>query len=144
MFFYGVHGIEGLFTVMGTGCESITRTTTDRADLLIGKWRDGRIGSFRGIRDGKSGFGAIAFGSRGIVSIDQASGYPQLCQQIADFFQTKQAPVSAEETIEIFAFMEAADESKRQDGSSVALKPLIEKATELASEKVAKLRRNAQ
>ena len=47
-----------------------------------------------------------------------------------NFFKTKKPPVSAEETIELFAFMEAADESKRSDGKPVTLKEVLEKATE--------------
>jgi hypothetical protein len=41
------------------------------------------------------------------------------------FFQTRQAPVSPEETIELFAFMEAADESKRRGGAPVAIADVL-------------------
>jgi len=37
------------------------------------------------------------------------------------FFQTGMAPVPPEETIEIFAFMEAADESKNKGGAQVKI-----------------------
>ena len=43
-------------------------------------------------------------------------GYEPLVVEIAKFFKTGKPPVSAEETLEIFAFMEAADESKRKGG----------------------------
>ena len=95
MFFYGVHGIEGLFAIMGTGCESVVRVTTDDTDVLTGVWRDGRVGTFRGIRKGKSDFGATAFGSKGIVTVNRASAYPELCTEIAHFFHTGAPPVSA-------------------------------------------------
>lgn len=130
MFFYGIHGIEGLFTVMGTGCESVTRTKTDGTDVLVGVWNDGRLGTFRGIRDGKSDFGATAFGTKGIVTVNRASAYQELCEHIAHFFHSGEPPVSAEETIEIFAFMEAADESKRRGGGPVKLSEVIEQAKE--------------
>ncbi len=46
-FWYGIHGVEPLFTVMGTGCESVTRIHTAGTDMAVGVWKDGRIGTFR-------------------------------------------------------------------------------------------------
>jgi hypothetical protein len=57
---------------MGPGCQSVTRTSTPDADLVVGRWRDG-------------------------------------------------PPVSAEETLEVPAFMEAADLSKKEGGRPVNL-----------------------
>lgn len=136
MFFYGIHGIEGLFTVMGPGCVSVTRAATDGTDHLTGVWSDGRIGTFRGLRRGKSGYGVTAFGSQGIVTVGRSGGYEQLCQQIAVFFQTGKPPVSPEETLEIFAFMEAADESKRLGGIPVKLAEVLARARKEAFTKI--------
>ena len=74
----------------------------------------GRVGTFRGIRQGKSDYGALAFGSKGIVYGHGYGGYEPLLVEICRFFRTGRPPVEAKETLEIFAFMEAADESKRQ------------------------------
>ena len=52
-FWYGVHGVEPLFTIMGTGCRSVTRVHTEGTDVAVGVWSDGRIGTFRGIRAGR-------------------------------------------------------------------------------------------
>jgi hypothetical protein len=128
MFFYGVHGIEALFTLMGTGCETVTRVQTKDTDLVIGTWTGGRIGSYRGIRQNKSDFGAVAFGTKAIVLAEKSGGYEDLCREIANFFRTRRPPVSPEETLEIFAFMEAADESKRGGGMAVAVKEILRKA----------------
>ncbi len=116
MFFYGIHGIEPLFVLMGTGCETVTRVQTKDTDLVTGVWKDGRVGTYRGIRRNKADFGAVAFGSKAIVPAGKGGGYEELCHEIGRFFKTGKPPVSPEETIEIFAFMEAADESKRQGG----------------------------
>ena len=59
-----------------------------------------------------------------------------MCQEIAKFFKTRQPPVTAQETIEIFTFMEAADESKRQSGKPVALKDVLDKARAQAASKL--------
>ncbi|HKQ37119.1 MAG TPA: gfo/Idh/MocA family oxidoreductase [Verrucomicrobiae bacterium] len=136
MFFYGIHGIEPLYALMGTGCETVTRIQTKDTDLVSGVWKDGRVGTYRGIRANKADFGAIAFGSKGIVQTGKEGGYDELCHEIARFFKTGQVPVPPEETIEIFAFMEAAEESKRQGGAPVSLKDVLTKARAAAEAKL--------
>jgi predicted dehydrogenase len=128
LFWYGIHGVETLYTIMGPGCRSVTRTHTKGTDVVTGTWKDGRVGTFRGIRNGASGYGALVFGSKGIAPSGGYGGYEPLVVEICKFFKTGRPPVSAEETIEIFAFMEAADESKRQGGAPVSLESVLEKA----------------
>ena len=117
MFFYGIHGIEPLYVLMGTGCEKVSRIQTKDTDLVCGLWKDGRVGTYRGIRRNKADFGTTAFGSKAIASSAREGGYEELCREIVRFFKTGKPPVTAEETIEIFAFMEAADQSKKQGGA---------------------------
>src|SRR4030095_4663569 len=105
MFFYGIHGIEPLYALMGIGCETVTRIQTKDTDLVSGTWKDGRVGTYRGIRKNRADFGAIAFGSKAIVQSGKEGGYDELCREIGKFFRTKVSPVRPEETIEIFAFM---------------------------------------
>lgn len=136
LFWYGVHGVETLYTVMGTGCVSVTRVHTDGADVVIGTWSDGRIGTFRGIRAGKSDYGATIFGKNGIAQTGKYEGYKPLVEQIATFFKTRRAPIKSEETLELFAFMEAADESKRQGGAVVKIADVMQKARLEAARKV--------
>jgi hypothetical protein len=137
MFFYGIHGIEPLFVLMGTGCETVSRVQTKDTDLVSGVWRGGRIGTYRGIRGNNAAFGAVAFGSKAIVPASKGGGYEALCVQIGRFFKTRTPPVSAEETIEIFAFMEAADESKRRGGAQVSLADVLARAKAEAATKLA-------
>jgi hypothetical protein len=128
LFWYGIHGVETLFTIMGPGCESVTRVHTAGTDVVTGTWKDGRVGTFRGIRSGKSEYGAVVFGAKGIAPSGGSGGYEPLVVEICKFFRTGKPPVSAEETLEIFAFMEAADESKRQGGVPVTLANVMAKA----------------
>jgi hypothetical protein len=137
MFFYGIHGIEQLFTIMGPGCETVSRATTKDVDVLTGIWKDGRIGTYRGIGNGMArDYGAVAFGKKAILTAKRDGGYEDLCKEIVKFFQTGKPPVTADQTIEIFAFMEAADESKRQGGAPVALATVLAKAKKDAAAKV--------
>ncbi|MCP4511480.1 MAG: Gfo/Idh/MocA family oxidoreductase, partial [Fuerstiella sp.] len=114
LFWYGIHGCETLFTAMGPGVATVVRTKTANYDQVTGTWGDGRIGTFRGIRAGKGGYGGTAFGTKGSGPIGGYDGYAPLLVEIVKFFKTGVPPVSAEETTDIYAFMEAADESKRQ------------------------------
>ncbi|WP_040549521.1 Gfo/Idh/MocA family protein [Pedosphaera parvula] len=127
-FWYGIHPTEALFTVMGPDCVSVVRTSTPDTDVATGVWAGGRVGTFRGARNSSvaSVHKVTVFGSKAVV--EQAKGtddYAPLVRQIMNFFQTGIAPVPNEETIAIYAFMEAADESKRQGGKSVKIADVI-------------------
>lgn len=128
LFWYGIHGVETLYTIMGTGCQTVTRVKTKDFDEVVGVWNDGRIGTYRGIRAGAASYGATVFGDKGIAPSGGYEGYRPLVVEIAKFFKTGTPPVSAEETIEILAFMEAADESARQGGQPVTIASVMEKA----------------
>jgi hypothetical protein len=136
MFFYGIHGIEPLYALMGTGCRTVTRIQTADTDLVSGVWEDGRVGTYRGIRRNKADFGAVAFGTKGIAQSGRDGGYEGLCREIGRFFKSRKVPVPAEETVELFAFMEAADESKRKGGAPVSLADVLAKARLEAAKKV--------
>jgi predicted dehydrogenase len=127
LFFYGIHGVEPLFVLMGMGCQTVTRATSKDTDFVTGVWKDGRVGTYRGLHKGKTTFGATIYGTNAIAQLGKAGDYQDLCREIARFFKTRQAPVPPEETLEVLAFMEAADESKRQGGAPVALADVLAK-----------------
>ena len=127
LFWYGIHGCESLFTVMGMGCMSVKRMEEDGKIKVVGEWPENRIGTYR---EGK-GYGGEAVGDMGSAEVGSYDGYEPLVRVIAKFFRTAEPPVSAAETIEIYAFMEAADESKRQGGAEVKLATVISKAREV-------------
>jgi len=128
LFWYGIHGVEPLFTVMGPGCRTVRRTHTEHFDLVVGIWEDGRIGSVRGTRQGRHAYGGTAFGAGGIAPVGEFEGYGPLVVKILEFFKTGRPPIEPHETLEIYGFMEAADESKRRGGAPVLLQEVLEKA----------------
>ena len=134
LFWYGIHGVEALFTVMGTGCQSVSRTSSADFDVAVGLWEGGRIGTFRGIRKGSGGYGGTVFGEKGKVTLERYGGYQPLVAAIVHFFKTGEVPVTEAETLEIYAFMEAADESKRQGGGPVTLESVLAQARAAAAE----------
>lgn len=119
LFWYGIHGVETLFTIMGPGCRQVTRTKTADTDLVVGSWGDGRVGTFRGHRTGPHTFGATVFGMKKTAHAGRFEGYEPLLVEIAKFFRTGNPPVSAAESLEIIAFMEAAQRSGDTGGSAV-------------------------
>lgn len=133
MAWYAIHGIETLFTIMGTGCETVQRTNTEGSDFLVGKWKDGRIGTVRGIRDGKNVYGGMVLTDKGMVEGGAYEGYDVLLVEVMKFFTSKVAPISKEETLEIFAFIEAADMSKKNGGKSVSIQEAMKKGQKEAN-----------
>lgn len=131
-FWYGIHGVEILYMIMGPGCQTVTRVHTPGTDVAVGVWKDGRVGSFRGLREGKADYatlyGATVYGSKANVCGGKYNGHEPLVVEIVKFFKTGKAPVTAAETLELYAFMEAADESKRQGGRPASVRSVLEKA----------------
>jgi len=140
LFWYGIHGCEALFAVMGPGCRTVGRTRTADSDLVTGVWGGGRIGTFRGLRAGAHSYGGTAFGTKGIAPVGTNSGYRPLVVEIVNFFRTGVPPVSEQETVELLAFMEAADQSRRENGGTVAMAEIIAKAEATAQTAVARHR----
>ncbi|CAN5169477.1 Gfo/Idh/MocA family oxidoreductase [soil metagenome] len=127
LFWYGIHGIETIYTIMGRGCKQVVRVHQEDTDLVVGTWQDGRIATFRGTRNRKHDYGGTAFGKTEIGAFSADGDYEPLLKEIVQFFKTGNPPVSAEETIEICTFMEAADESKRLGGVPVELENILKK-----------------
>ena len=137
LFWYGIHGVEALFTVMGTGCETVTRgKTADGKIEVIGEWVGGRIGTFR---EGK-GYGGKATGREGRSRRRRVRRLPPADRRDRQVLPHQAAAGRAEaETLEIYAFMEAADESKRSGGAPVKLADVMAKAQPLADKRLAEL-----
>ena len=138
LYWYAIHGCESLFTVMGTGCESVVqRATPDGRIEVVGTWKGGRTGIFREVETkAKVQYGGMAKGEKGDAPVGAYDGYAPLVDEIVKFFQTKQSPVPTEETIELFAFMSAAEESKLLGGKPVTTTEVLAKALANGKEEV--------
>ncbi len=120
---YGIHPVEMLYTLLGMGCEEVSMFSTPNSDLVVGKWKGGRIGSVRTLRP-YGGYGAVVFRPKAVVQSPPkaAAGYRPLLVEVIKFFQTKTPPVPNEETLEMFAFMDAAQRSKAEGGKPMRLR----------------------
>ena len=125
LFWYGIHAVEKCYTLMGTGCETVVRTHTAETDVVTGVWAGGRVATVRGNRNAPHTYGTVEFGTEAIREGKQSPGYRPLVAEIIAFTGRGIAPVAPAETVEILAFMEAADESKRRGGVPVSLAEVI-------------------
>lgn len=125
LFWYGVHPTEALFAILGAECESVVRTHTPDTDVVTGVWKGGRVGTLIGIRNAAAPYRVTVFGTKAVLDQKPGGDYAPLVREVMTFFQTGMAPVSAAETVALFAFMEAADESKRRGGQPVKLSDVL-------------------
>ncbi|MBP1659895.1 MAG: translocation protein TolB, partial [Candidatus Aminicenantes bacterium] len=135
LYWYGIHGVEILFTVMGTGCRSVSRFRTEDTEFCVGQWEGGRIGTFRGLRSSEHSYGGTVFAEKKIAYLPMGSDYAPMLKAIARFFATGRPPVTPDETIEIYAFMTAADRSKAQGGRPVLIADVLAEARAEAAQR---------
>jgi hypothetical protein len=133
LFWYGIHGVESLYTIMGPGCKTVRREAENK---VVGAWADGRLG----IYFGKDSYTAEVVGEKGSGVVGQFAGYGPMLVEVCKFFKTRKAPICPQETIELFAFMEAADKSKKLGGAEVSIAEIIAEAQKAADKKLAELK----
>jgi predicted dehydrogenase len=122
-FWYGVHTVELLFAAFGSGCAEVSATTTADHDLIIARWRDGRLGTIRGNRTGNMGFYCVIHRETGTQWVDiKQSEIPlnmSLIENILQFSEHADSPVPIRETLEIIRFMEAANKSQSSETGKI-------------------------
>jgi hypothetical protein len=119
---YGIHAIEMLYTLFGPGCVEASRMKSAEEDVITARWNDGKLGTVHLERPyGK--FGAVVFlkGEKLNAMPEIQFSYVPLVRAIVGFMQTKQPPVPNEVTLEMFAFMDAAQRSEAASGKAIAL-----------------------
>ena len=124
LYHYGIHGVEVLYTLMGPGCQRVTCLHEKGTDTVTGVWKDGRQATFRGIRDGAAGYGFNAFSEKGVKTVTVGTGviYRELCKKIVETFEKKQSVLDPAITLEIMAFIEAANKSGENHGAIETVK----------------------
>lgn len=127
LFWYGMHGVDLLYSLLGTRCESVTAVQTPSTEQVTGTWKDGRVGTYRAIREhtGKTGLGASVFGKQGIAHVNNYYDYVPLAIAIAEFFRSRKSPIPTAEMVEVFTYLAAAEESKRRRGVPVLLSDVV-------------------
>lgn len=120
---YAIHPVEALYSILGPGCEEVTRVSGETADEVTCRWKSGKVGTVRALRP-YGDYGAVVFGPKEVSQSGPKPkfSYVPMVKEIVKFFGTKQPPVPNEETLEIFAFMDAAQRSKDAGGKPMKLR----------------------
>lgn len=117
LFWYGIHSVEMLYTILGPGCIHVSAESSEHHELVTGTWKDGRIGTVRGNRRGNGSFGAVIHREKGSRYVHAYAGpkpaYASMLEAVITMFRTGQSPIAKDETLEIVRFIEAANESRR-------------------------------
>ncbi len=123
LFHYGIHPVEMLYTLMGPGCERLTCLSRPGGEVVTGVWKDGRVATIRGIRDGQQAYGFTVFGEKGVQTqgVSTQYIYRELLKRIVSMFETNELPIDPRETLELVAFIEGAFQSANAGGEPVEL-----------------------
>jgi len=111
-----------LYTLFGAGCKEVSRMSSPDEDVITARWNDGKLGTIHLQRPyGK--FGAVVFlKDQKLNAMPEIQfSYVPLVAEIVGFMQTKSAPVPNAVTLEMFAFMDAAQRSLQQGGKAISL-----------------------
>lgn len=125
LFFYGIHPTEALFTVLGPGCSTVSAMASDGATIVTARWSDGRLGTLYAMHTWPADYKVTLLGKDQVIEQKTGGDYTPLVREIVTFARTGVPPVTAAQTLEIYAFMEAADESLRQQGRPVNLREIL-------------------
>jgi hypothetical protein len=118
-FWYGIHSAEILFRLMGTGCQSVRAIPANGMDVISGVWQDGRSGLVLGTHFDGYEFGCLVHTRSGThlgIARETPPYHACLLREIVRFFQSGQPPVDMRETYQIIAFLEAANQSRAENG----------------------------
>lgn len=127
LFWYGIHNVEMLFSMLGAGVQEVRAISHPRMDLILGEWSDGRLGVVRGMRRGADIFGCILHGQGSMIyrmADDRPPPYYLLLRKVVEFFSERISPVSAEVSFAEIAFLEAATRSIAEGGRAVRVEAL--------------------
>lgn len=104
---YGIHQIEPLVTLMGTGAKRVMQCGNAETKLMLIDYPDGRRGVINMLPNAPFEFDAN-YGDGGIVVANQmADFFPRFIDAMLAFFETGASPIPIEQTLEIAALIEA-------------------------------------
>ncbi len=125
LFWYGVHGIEMVVRVMGAGCRTIQAANRDGGEIYTMQWEDGRLATYRGLRNAHSDFGAVIHREKGFQFVDVASGtkpyYASLLAAILKTLPAGRSDVPPAEMLETVRIMETGNKARLTPGAAVTV-----------------------
>jgi len=122
--YYAVHCVEPLFQILGKGCTQLSCLPGDLGPVAIGEWSGGRTGIAKATARPNWSYGFAIWREKAdqLAVVDTQYIYPALLAQVKAFIETGTSPVDPDQSVQVVAFMEAANESMANGGKPVALK----------------------
>lgn len=109
-YYYGVHAVELLGAVVGTGATSVIRHAYPERDVAIIPYESGPVAVVETLRDASYVFELTAYGANGHCSFtvnDAAGFYTNTMREVVRMIETRQSPLSAAQTLEILGILQA-------------------------------------
>lgn len=111
-YWYGIHMIEMLITIMEPNYKTISIQGNDNFDVITTEWEDGRFGIIHGDHNWHGNFEAIIHYENETIHLpvykDEKPFYACLLEQVVPFFKTGISPIDKKETVAVMSFVEAA------------------------------------
>ena len=123
-FFYGVHAVEMLHTLIGPGATSLTTHRTPAGDVVVLDYADERRGVVNLLRQGPAVYHAAVYAADGwghAAITDHSGYYTATLGRILDMAETGRVACPIEYTLEIVAILDAITRSAEQGGVRVAV-----------------------
>jgi hypothetical protein len=123
MLHYAIHGVEMVYTLIGTGCQSVAMAFTPQSEVASGIWPSGHVSAVRGVREGSYGMGFVAHYTKGHAAfhVEGAAFYREMLKAVVTMFETGEPPIPYVEMREIIAFVVAAEASRKAGGVPATL-----------------------
>lgn len=115
-YWYGIHGVEMLYSILGSGCTDIHAAITEYADILTGIWGDGTIGELICVHDTAQPFEVIVHTEEDEILISlsdeahQIPYYASMLEEVISFFTHKTSPIAYDEMLEVIWFIDKAEQ----------------------------------
>jgi predicted dehydrogenase len=118
-YYYGVHAVELLGAVAGTGAATLHRHSFDQRDVAVISYPDGPTAIVQTLRDASYVFELVAYGENGQLSIevkDSLAFYSNTIREVVKMAETGKAPLTAAQTLEVIAILRAGEASAETGG----------------------------
>lgn len=125
---YGMHIIEGVYTVMGAGVESVQNIGREGAEIVRLKYADGRHAVLQSNKDIHFALHFAFYGDKDFTVVTESDTYSSFRNMLCDFttmLRTGEPPIDWRDTVEMVKVLIAAQISLEQDGREVGLSEVV-------------------
>ena len=123
-FFYGIHATELLHTLLGSGAAAVTTRRTERCDIGLVHYADGRQGVVNLLHETPGLYHGAVYGAEGWGEADIVDGdrfYTETLARVIQMAVSGEPPFPIAWTVEVMAIMAALVRSAEEGGRTVQI-----------------------